>query len=421
MANSSSTIQPQLSRSSDPIEWTNMLFLSITALIALVATPIYIYFMGSSPALIGVFVFYFAATGFSITAGYHRLFAHRSYDAHPSIKFFYLLFGAAACQNSALKWAADHRYHHRFVDQDADPYNIRRGFFHAHIGWTFIKRPENSCFDSVSDLFQDPLVRWQRRFYIPLAILVGGALPLLVGYFLGDALGCFLLSGVTRTVIVHHSTFLINSLCHFVGKQPYSLNDSSRDSALVAIPTLGEGYHNFHHRFQYDYRNGIRWYHFDPTKWIIKTLETLHLVRNLRKASDVHIFKARLGVQREKTQEKLAHFSQEFRSAMENKIHAAHSALVVAYANWGKLKAEYRSARESLHKRKRLILKQDLHKARSHFAATQASWAHLVQGLGLAPAKGFSTSPYILANGGASTRMDRKPAAQIKGRVGALR
>ncbi|MEE9144753.1 MAG: acyl-CoA desaturase, partial [Candidatus Binatia bacterium] len=141
-------------------------------------------------------MFYLAATGFSVTAGYHRLFAHRSYDTNRFIKLFYLIFGAAACENSALKWAADHRYHHSFVDQEADPYNIRRGFFYAHIGWVFLKRPENACFDSASDLFQDPLVCWQRRFYLPLAILVGGALPLLIGYFLGDALGCFLLAGV---------------------------------------------------------------------------------------------------------------------------------------------------------------------------------------------------------------------------------
>ncbi len=201
--------------------------------------PLYVYLVGVSWSLIGVFVFYLAATGFSITAGYHRLFAHRSYDANRFIKLFYLLFGAAACENSALKWAADHRYHHRFVDQDADPYNISRGFFYAHVGWVFLKRPPDSCLDAADDLVQDPLVSWQYRFYIPLAILVGGVLPLLIGYFLDDALGCFLLSGVTRIVIIHHSTFLINSLCHFAGNQSYSLEDSSRDSGFAAILTLG--------------------------------------------------------------------------------------------------------------------------------------------------------------------------------------
>ncbi len=382
MPNSSSIIQTQSTRPSLPINWVNTLFLTTTALIALIGMPLYVYLVGVSWSLIGVFVFYLAATGFSITAGYHRLFAHRSYDANRFIKLFYLLFGAAACENSALKWAADHRYHHRFVDQDADPYNISRGFFYAHVGWVFLKRPQNSCFDGADDLFQDPLVSWQHRFYFPLAILVGGVLPLLMGYFLDDALGCFLLSGVTRIVIIHHSTFLINSLCHFAGKQSYSLEDSSRDSGFAAILTLGEGYHNFHHRFQYDYRNGIRWYHFDPTKWLIKTLETFRLAKNLRRASNVHIFKARLDVQRDRVEKKLAGFSHELRKAMEEKIHAAHSALLAAYAGWRNLKAEYRSVRESVHNHKKLIreLKQDLHKARSRFVATQASWSLLLQG-----------------------------------------
>ena len=203
MPNTRSITQTQSTHPSLPINWLNALFLTTTALIALIGMPLYIYFVGVSWPLIGVFVFYLAATGISVTAGYHRLFAHRSYDTNRFIKLFYLIFGAAACENSALKWAADHRYHHSFVDQEDDPYNIRRGFFYAHIGWVFLKRPENSCFDSASDLFKDPLVCWQRRFYLPLAILVGGALPLLIGYFLGDALGCFLLVGVTRTVLVH--------------------------------------------------------------------------------------------------------------------------------------------------------------------------------------------------------------------------
>ncbi len=383
MPNSTSITQAQLTRPSLPINWVNTLFLITTALIALIGMPLHVYYMGTSWSLIGVFVFYLAATGLSITGGYHRLFAHRSYEANHMVKLFYLLFGAAACENSALKWATDHRNHHRFVDQDTDPYNIRLGFFHAHIGWIFFKRPEKSSFDSEHDLIEDPLVRWQHRFYLSLAIFVGGGLPLLIGYFLGNALGCFLLAGVTRTVIVHHSTFLINSLCHFMGKQPYSLKDSSRDSALVAFLTCGEGYHNFHHRFQYDYRNGIRWYHFDPTKWLIKALETLRLAKGLRKASNMHIFKARLNVQRDQAEERLAGFSHEFRDAMERKIHVAHEVLLAAYASWGDLRAEYRSVREAIGEKGKgpiLKLEQDLRRAKSHYMATRVSWAMLVQG-----------------------------------------
>lgn len=382
MPNSTSTTQTQLTRPPFRIHWGNTLFLTTTALIALIGMPLHIYYVGTSLSLIGVFVFYLAATGLSITGGYHRLFAHRSYEANWMVRLFYLIFGAAACENSALRWAADHRNHHRFVDLDADPYNIRLGFLHAHIGWVLLKRPKKLSFDREHDLTEDSLVRWQHRVYLPLAIIIGGGLPLVIGYYLGNALGCFLLAGITRTVIVHHATFLINSLCHFLGKQPYSLKDSSRDSALVAFLTYGEGYHNFHHRFQYDYRNGIRWYHFDPTKWLIKTLEILRLAKGLHRASDMHIFVARLDVQRDQVEQRLAGFSQEFREAMERKIHITHEALLTAYANWGNLRAEYRSVRKSIgDKGKRFILKleQDLRKAKSHYLETRASWALLVQ------------------------------------------
>jgi stearoyl-CoA desaturase (delta-9 desaturase) len=380
MPTSGSTIQVQSNPAIPSINWVNTLFLTTTALTALIGMPFYIYFVGISWSLIGVFVFYVAATGLSITGGYHRLFAHRSYDANHLVKLFYLLFGAAACENSALKWAADHRDHHRFVDREGDPYNIRLGFFYAHIGWVFLKRPEDRCLDRAGDLLRDPLVYWQHRFYLPIAILVGGVLPLLIGYLLDDALGCFLLAGVTRTVVVHHSTFFINSLCHFLGKQPYSLKDTSRDNPIVAILTMGEGYHNFHHRFQYDYRNGIRWYHFDPTKWLIRTLAIFRLAKDLRKASDVHIFKARLEVQRDQLQQKLMGFSQEFRMATERTIHANHAALLAAYADWRNIKFEYRSARQSVvDRRDKLILelKKDLRKARSHFKVARAAWALL--------------------------------------------
>lgn len=368
------------------IHWGNTLFLITTPLIAAIGMPLYFYDTGIPWSLLGVFAFYLAATGLSITAGYHRLFAHRSYEASRAVKLFYLLFGAAACQNSALKWATDHRNHHRFVDKEGDPYNVRRGFLHAHIGWILCKNPEKSenSFGTDHDLRADPLVRWQNRFYLPLALSVGGGLPLLIGYFLGDALGCFLLAGVTRTVIVHHSTFLINSFCHLIGKQTYSLGDSSRDSAFVAFLTYGEGFHNFHHRFQYDYRNGVRWYHFDPTKWLIKTLEILRLAKDLRTASNIHIFKACLDVQKDRAEQNLAGVSQGFRAAMEQKIRASHESVLSAYASWRKHRVEYRAVKESMgRKREEFVLKvrRDLRRrARSRYMRARASWVAVVAG-----------------------------------------
>lgn len=361
------------------IHWTNAAFLFATGLIGLIGTPIYIYLYGVSWSVIVVFVCYAAATGFSITGGYHRLFAHRTYEAHPAVKVFYLVFGAAACENSALSWAADHRDHHRYVDRGEDPYNIRAGFWFAHIGWVFLKpREQISRTKGINDLLRDPFVAWQNRFYMRIALLVGGVGPLVIGYMLGDAIGCFLLAGVTRTTLVHHSTFLINSACHFMGKQPYSLDNSSRDNPYVAPFTLGEAYHNFHHRFQYDYRNGVRWFDLDPTKWLIKSLQVARLANNLRKASEVDIFQAKLDVQRKDTERKLACQSDE---ATEEKVRFAHTAHLTAYTRWRELRAHYRSlpGREKRHVAS--VLHQRISQARAEFIRTRDSWSRALDDL----------------------------------------
>ncbi|MFZ5862762.1 MAG: fatty acid desaturase [Nitrospirota bacterium] len=365
----------------DAVDWVNTLFLVGTFFVAVIGLPIHLATAGFSWPIVALFGFYMAATGLSITAGYHRLFSHQAYQTIAPVRAFFLIFGAAACQNSALKWSSDHRYHHLYVDQSQDPYNINRGFFWAHIGWIFFKKSSYD-FSNVLDLKKDPLVLWQNRYYLPLAIGVGGVLPLVFGWAVGDWWGGFLLVGVVRTVLVHHSTFLINSLCHYLGTRPYSLGDSSRDSGLVALLTYGEGYHNFHHQFQYDYRNGIKWYHWDPSKWLIKAFETCGWATRLRTAKDAHIFQARLNVQRQTAQQKLASRSQEFRNAMENKLHAAHEALVAARAKWELLRTEYAAAKQSMDEKRRHLadaLKDDLTAARRHFRNAHASWHLLLE------------------------------------------
>jgi stearoyl-CoA desaturase (delta-9 desaturase) len=229
-----------------------------------------------------------------ITGGYHRLFAHPTYRASGAVRFFYLIFGAASVQNSALKWSADHRIHHTRTDQEQDPYNIRRGFWWAHIGWVFYKDTHETR--GVKDLEADPLLRWQDRNYVLLAVLVGFVAPLLIGWTWGDPLGALLVAGFLRLVVQWHATFAVNSFAHWMGSQPYSRANSARDSFWTALITLGEGYHNFHHRFQSDYRNGVRWYHFDPTKWFVWTLERLGLVSDLRRTSPEVIQRARQAV-----------------------------------------------------------------------------------------------------------------------------
>lgn len=276
------------------LDWINLGFLSFVHLVALVGTVLYLVLHGLTLGAVALFVAWILVTGFSITAGYHRLFSHRSYRANPLLRAFYLFFGAAAFENSALKWASDHRRHHRHVDDTEDPYNIRKGFWWAHLGWVITKTPQPQGDEFAPDLLNDWLVRCQHRFYVPLAILTGFALPMALGFLLDDPWGGLLLAGFLRMVLLYHATFSVNSLAHTIGIQPYSNVNSARDSIVTALVTFGEGYHNFHHAFPFDYRNGVRRYQFDPTKWLIRGLRWVGLSRDLVRASPVTILKARV-------------------------------------------------------------------------------------------------------------------------------
>ena len=273
------------------IDWVNTLFLILSPIFAVILTWKYFSENGFHWNQIILAVIFYFATGMSITAGYHRLIAHRAYKASALVEFLYLCFGAATFENSALKWCSDHRVHHRHVDESDDPYNINKGFFWAHIGWIFFKE-EDSKVEYPKDLLNDKLVMWQHKYYLPIAILFGFGLPTLIGHFLGSALGGFAIAGLLRIVFVHHCTFFINSLCHLVGTRPYSDTNTARDSFIMAIFSYGEGYHNYHHYFPTDYRNGIRWYHFDPTKWLIKTLSIVGLTKDLKKVPEKIILQA---------------------------------------------------------------------------------------------------------------------------------
>lgn len=289
------------------IEWVTSAFLIGTALAALTVVPWFLWTHHSHDLgwgfVAALFVFYYYATGFGITLGYHRLFSHLSFKAKWPVKLFVLLFGAASFENSALDWSADHRIHHKHVDEDEDPYDISKGFFYAHIGWLLFRLKPKPPVTNVKDLEADPLVMWQHRYVQWIGAFVGFVVPTLLGWAYGTwvtgtpgetALACFLIAGLLRTVVVQQGTFCINSLCHMFGRQPYSTRHSARDSWWVALLTFGEGYHNYHHEFQHDYRNGVKAWQFDPTKWIIWTLSKMGLVAELRRVPDARIFAAEL-------------------------------------------------------------------------------------------------------------------------------
>ncbi len=245
--------------------------------------------------------------GMSITGGYHRLWAHKAYEASPVLKWLYAFWGAGALQNSILIWASDHRRHHRHVDDnELDPYSAGRGLWFSHMGWMLREyRSSENDFSNAKDLQRDPVVVWQHRHYVPLTVFMNLGLPLLLGIWHGDIIGTLLLVGLLRLVINHHVTFFINSLAHFWGSRPYTEANSARDNGFLAFLTYGEGYHNFHHIFQTDYRNGIRWWQWDPTKWMISLCSRLGLADNLNRVPDFKIQRALLDTEFERARARL--------------------------------------------------------------------------------------------------------------------
>ncbi|MGB5405288.1 MAG: fatty acid desaturase [Thiogranum sp.] len=264
--------------------WLNVLVFTMTGLITLFGVPAYALTHGFDGWQVAAMITGIAFCEISITAGYHRLWSHRAYEAHWLVRLIFAIGGTFATQNSILHWSSDHRRHHRHVDDNQqDPYSAKLGFWYSHIGWMLrdYEIDHDSQYKNCRDLQNDPIVMWQHRHYLPLVLGINFGIPVLLGLWHGDLLGMLLLAGAARLVISHHLTFFINSLAHIWGSQPYSDKNTSRDNGLLALLTMGEGYHNFHHSFQRDYRNGIRWWQFDPTKWLIRSLAWLGLAKNL--------------------------------------------------------------------------------------------------------------------------------------------
>jgi stearoyl-CoA desaturase (delta-9 desaturase) len=294
-----------------PLNWSRVLMFTLTSAVGVTVVPWYGFTQGYSAAAWVWCAVLLYANGLAITTGYHRLWSHKTFDAHWSVRLVLMLFGSMALQNSVLHWAANHRSHHTYVDDnDRDPYSAGRGLWFSHIGWMLRSYPSGEAdLSTVRDLQRGPILAFQHRYYLPIALGMNIGLPLALGWLHGDLWGVFLLAGVLRLVVSHHFTFLINSAAHAFGRQPYSDEHSARDNGWLAFLTYGEGYHNFHHQFAHDYRNGIRWWQWDPSKWIICALSWLGLTRRLKRTSPVVIQRARLSMQFRRVQANLAHKS----------------------------------------------------------------------------------------------------------------
>lgn len=273
-------------RNEKKFNWLNAGFLTLLPVVAFVSVGFYIYQEGIQWIDVILFLVFYMLTGLSITGGYHRYYAHRAFECNKLSQFFFLFFGAGAFQNSVLCWASDHRIHHRYVDKEKDPYNINKGFFWAHMGWIFFDEWGGRSFSNANDLKKDKLVMWQHKYYLPIAVFAGFGVPMLIGLAFDRPWGGLIWGGLVRQFFTHHSTFLINSAAHWFGKRPYSEANTARDSWWLAVLSFGEGYHNFHHAFPSDYRNGVRWYQWDPTKWMIGSMSVFKMSWGLRRTSE---------------------------------------------------------------------------------------------------------------------------------------
>ena len=214
---------------------------------------------------------------FAIGAGYHRYFSHRSYSTSRAFQFVLAFMSQTTTQKSVIWWASKHRHHHLCSDTGHDVHSPRHhGFIYSHLGWIFSRKHDEPDFAKVSDLTRYPELMWLHKFEVLPAVLLAGLCFLLAGWS-GLVVG-FLWS----TVLVYHATFCINSLAHVSGRKRYVTGDDSRNNWLLAIFTMGEGWHNNHHAYQSSVRQGFKWWEFDPTYYLLRALSWTGLVWDLK-------------------------------------------------------------------------------------------------------------------------------------------
>ena len=265
------------------------------------------------------------------------------------VRLFLMLGGTLGIQNSILFWASGHRTHHQHVDDvDHDPYSAKRGFWYSHIGWMLRNYPSGeSNYKNAPDLLNDRMVMFQHNYYIPMVLLTNVGFTALIGWAVGDIWGVMLMAGLVRLVLNHHFTFFINSLAHMWGTQPYTDENTARDNPVLAFFTWGEGYHNFHHIFQYDYRNGVKWWQFDPTKWLILVLSKVGLTYNLKRIPTLTILHAEVAMKFKRAEANIStavssygHDMQHDMEVIRHRFKTEYEAFSSTLSEWTKLKEQ---------------------------------------------------------------------------------
>lgn len=265
------------SKTSQPLvfNWTSAIFFAIIHGVALLSP----WFFSWSALGVAIFLHWFLGS-VGICLGYHRLLTHRSFSVPKGLERAIALVGALALQGGPIFWVAGHRRHHTYAeDVDKDPYSAKRGFWWSHMGWLLYDRPEFFEYESnrkfAPDLAKDGFYRWLDRYYLLLQVPLGIGLYLLGGW-------SFVIYGIFfRSVILWHSTWLINSASHITGYRSYPSDDNSRNLWWAALLTYGEGWHNNHHAYPNVAKAGWQWWEIDMTWWLIAGLQRLGLARRI--------------------------------------------------------------------------------------------------------------------------------------------
>ncbi|WP_405238781.1 acyl-CoA desaturase [Lentisalinibacter orientalis] len=246
------------------------------------------FWTGVSPAALTAALILYLVRGFGITAGYHRLLAHRSFRAGRPVQFMLALAGSLATQGGPLWWVAHHRSHHRYTETDRDIHSPRtQGFWRSHMGWMLSAESFRENGANARDLYRVPELKFLQQHYVWIVLGQGAAI-----YALGaglaalgvDTSGAQMLvwAWFIATVALWHATFMVNSVCHLWGSRPFDAGDTSTNNWLVAALALGEGWHNNHHKFAYSARHGLEWWQFDLTWVLLRGMERLGLISDVR-------------------------------------------------------------------------------------------------------------------------------------------
>lgn len=327
------------------INWGPILFLITYHAILLVLLPIYLYSQAPSFSIAITSFILFILTGLSITGGYHRYYSHRTYRTNSAVEAVLLFFGSLAAQSSALRWSYEHRIHHAHVDTDEDPYSIKKGFWFAHCLWLMLP-PRAIEQKVVADLLKNKLVMFQHRFNKALIIGTNILVTLFFGWMLNDYLGAFLFICLLRMFTLHHCTWFINSLAHTWGEKPFCQETSAVDNYFLSMLTFGEGYHNYHHTFANDYRNGVRWFHFDPTKWLIWSLSKFGLAHSLKKTDPVTIEKRMILESKDLMLDQIKKICHDRADELEKMVLEMSESIVAKIAQFNALKERYTQAKK---------------------------------------------------------------------------